>query len=118
MSITTTAIQGLIVTPEGVGVPGGTIEFVLSAHGRIKDSANKTVIVCRRYVATISDQGTVAFNLIPSASIHRPTVGGSADTNYVMSIMAGPSRDSQPSIYETVTVPSSGPVEIGDLPLV
>src|SRR6185436_19036332 len=60
MSIETTDIQGSIVAPDGVGVNGGTVTFVLSSPCRAKDEADKTVIVAPKKTVTIGEDGSVS----------------------------------------------------------
>lgn len=116
-TIVTTAIQGRIVAPDGIGVNGGLVTFTLSVPCRAKDSDNKTVIVAQTKTVTISQAGEAAVGLMPTANLHHPGILGAADTTYAVNYAPGTAPTKQKSWDETVTVPASGPVEIGDLPL-
>lgn len=66
MAVTRSRITGKILTPEGVGVAGGTIRITLSESGSTEDGGTGTQRVGGTYTATIASDGSVDFYLVPN----------------------------------------------------
>ncbi|MDH3834762.1 MAG: hypothetical protein OES34_11495 [Nitrosopumilus sp.] len=103
MAITTIVVSGKIVKPDGTAQVGGKIQITPVTSGTVDDAGTEQQ-VSGALIVDIGQDGSVNFNIIPSAEY----TGGSIDYNAKFILPDG-------SVFTKVwTVPGTA-TDIGDL---
>ena len=109
MPIPTITVQGKVITPDGAGAAGGSIEIVAVLPGAVNDDTVDHVLG-KSFEVMIEDDGSVDFDIIPTDAI--VTFSGAAEV-YRFTYKIG--NDTWTELIGPIVEAGPDPIDIGAL---